>query len=71
MTTLQSSDCGIRASPNYCAASTRYADSAPTPASSNAKFSNGQAKRATTNTIRNLPSHRYAPFCSLTERYWL
>jgi len=62
ITTPQSSDCGISASPNCCAASTRYADSAPTLASSNAKFSNGQPNAGTTNTIRNLPSHRYAPF---------
>ena len=53
ITTLQSSDCGIRASPNDCAASTRYADSAPTPASSNAKFSNGQPNGSATNIIHS------------------
>ncbi len=70
ISTLQPSDCGIRASPNDCAASTRYADSAPTPASSNVKFSNGQPNGDTTNTIRNYPVTDMHHSCSLTERYW-
>lgn len=60
ITTTPPPDCGIRASPNYCAVSTRYADTAPTPASSNAKFSNGQPNAPTTNTIHNLPNRRNA-----------